>query len=67
MLLPSMFSKKNILKFIRLGSSSLIDQNENALCYTLIFGKENMNDSKNTNILKETIEYTLLTERFNVL
>ena len=52
---------------IRDISSSLIDQNENALCYTLLFGKENMNDSKNTNILKETIEYILLTERFNVL
>ena len=35
--------------------SSLIDQNENSLCYTLLFGKENMNDSENTHILKATI------------
>ena len=46
--------------------SSLIDQNENSLCYTLLFGKENMNDSENTNVLKETIEHILSSERFNV-
>ena len=28
--------------------SSLIDQNEKPPCYTLLFGKENMNDSENT-------------------
>ena len=46
--------------------SSLNDQNENSLYYTLLFGKENMNDSQNTHILKATIEYILSTERFNV-
>ena len=46
--------------------SSLIDQNENSLCYTLLFGKEHMNDSENTHILKAEIEYILSTERFNV-
>ena len=45
---------------------SLIDQNENSLCYMLLFGKENMNDSENTHILKAKIEYILSTERFNV-
>ena len=50
---------------IRDIDSSLIDQNENSLCYTLLFGKENMNDSENTQILKATIEYILSTERFN--
>ena len=35
------------------------------LCYTLLFGKENMNDGENTRILKATIEYILSTERFN--
>ena len=35
--------------------SSLIDQNEKPPCYTLLFGKENMNDSENTHILKATI------------
>ena len=51
---------------IRDIGSSLIDQNENSLCYTLLFGKENMNDGENTRILKATIEYILSTERFNV-
>ena len=46
--------------------SSLIDQNENSLCYTLLFGKENMNGSENTHILIATIEYILSTERCNV-
>ena len=31
--------------------SSPIDQNENSLCYTLLFCKENMNNSKNAHIL----------------
>ena len=51
---------------IRDIDSSLINQNENSLCYTLLFGKENMNDSENTHIPKAPIEYILLTERFNV-
>ena len=46
--------------------SSFIDQNENSLCYTLLIGKENMNDSENTHVLKETIEHILSSERFNV-
>ena len=46
--------------------SSLIDQNEKPPCYTLLFGKENMNDSENTHILKATIEYILSADRFNV-
>ena len=46
--------------------SSFIDQNENYLCKTLLFGKENMNDSENTQILNAKIEYILATERFNV-
>ena len=51
---------------IRDIDSSLIDQNKNSLCYTLIFGKENMNDSDNVHILNSTIEYILSTEMFNV-
>ena len=46
--------------------SSFIDQNESYLCKTLLFGKENMNDSENTQILNAKIEYILATERFNV-
>ena len=46
--------------------SSPIDQNENSLCYTLLFGEENMNDSEKTHILKATIEYILSTYRFNI-
>ena len=55
-----------LMNKIRDIDSSLIDQNEKSLCYTLLFGKENMNDSKNTHILKGTIEYISSTERFNV-
>ena len=51
---------------IRDIGSSLIDQNENSLCYTLLFGKENMNDSENTHSLKASIEYILSTENFKV-
>ena len=45
--------------------SPLIDQNENSLCYTLLLGKQDMNDSESTHILEATIEYILSTERFN--
>ena len=31
--------------------SSFIDQNETSLCYTLLVGKEKMNDRKNADIL----------------
>ena len=51
---------------IRDIDSSPIDQNENSLCYTILFGKEIMNDSENTHILKAAIEYILSIERFNV-
>ena len=46
--------------------SSLIDRNENFLSYTLLFGKENMNDSDNAHIINTTIQYILSTERFYV-
>ena len=48
---------------IRNIDSSLIDQNENSLCCTLLFGKENINDSESTVILNATIEYILATEK----
>ena len=62
-------SSSNVPYFLKKASrdidSSLIDQNENSLCYTLLFGKENMNDSDNAHILNATIEYILSIERFN--
>ena len=45
--------------------SPLIDQNENPLCYTLLLGKQDMNDSESTHDLEATIEYILSTEKFN--
>ena len=51
---------------IRDIDSSLIDQNENSLCYTPLFGIENMNDSENVHIRDATIEYILSTEMFSV-
>ena len=35
--------------------SSLIDQNKKSLCYTLPFGKQNMDDSETAHILNATI------------
>ena len=58
--------KQVLMNKIRDIDYSLIDQNENSLCHTLLFGKENMNGSENTHILKATIEYIFSTERFNV-
>ena len=50
---------------VRDTDSSLIEKNENSLCYVLLFDKENMNDSDNAHILNATMEYVLSTERFN--
>ena len=58
--------KQVLINKIRDIDCSLIDQNENSLCYTLLFGKENMNDTENTHILKATTDHILSTERFNV-
>ena len=55
-----------LMNKIRNIDSSLIDQNENYFCYTLLCGQENMNDSDNAHILNATIEQTLSTERLNV-
>ena len=48
----SLFLKERqiLVNEIRDIDSSLIEQNENSLCYTLLFGKENMNDSENAHI-----------------
>ena len=46
--------------------SLLIDQIENSLCYTLLLGKENMNDSDNSHVPNATIKYILSTEKFNI-
>ena len=40
---------------IRDIDSSVIDQNKICLCYTLVLGKENINDSENIQILKGTL------------
>ena len=47
--------------------SSLIDQNENYLCYTIFYVQENMNGNENAHIFNARMEYILATERFNVL
>ena len=45
--------KSSSIKFVIL-TRPLIDQNEKSLCYTLHFGKENVNHSKNAHILNAT-------------
>ena len=64
----SLFLKERqaLMNKIRDIDSSLINQNENSLCYTFPFGKDDMNDSENAHILNATKEYILSTERFNV-
>ena len=42
-----------------------IDQNENYLCYALLFGSDKLSDFEKVWILSATIEYFLSTERFN--
>ena len=51
---------------IRHAEISILDQNENYLCYNLLFGRSKFSDFKKGCILSETIEYILSTERFNV-
>ena len=46
--------------------SSLTKQNEISLFYTLLFGKENLNNSEKPHILNTTIEYILSAEKLNV-
>ena len=46
--------------------SPFIDQDGYSLCYTLLFGKENMNDSENAHIFNAATEYVLSTESVNV-
>ena len=64
----SLFLKERqvLMNKIRDIDSSFIDQNENSLCYTLLFGKENINDNENVHILNEMIEYIEAAERFNI-
>ena len=45
---------------------SILDQNENYLCYNLLFGSDKLSVIKNVSILSAIIEYILSTERFNV-
>ena len=52
---------------IRDIDSSLIDQNETYLCYTIFYGQENMNGNENAHIFNARIKYILATERFNIL
>ena len=54
------------MKKIRDVDISVLDQNENYLCYTLLFGSDKLSEFKNVCILSGTIEYILSTERFNV-
>ena len=65
-------SSSSVPYFIKKDKSSWItfviltaDQNENSLYY-ILFGKGNMNNSINVNILNATVEYILSTERFNI-
>ena len=64
----SLFLKESqvLMNKIRDIDSSLTNQNEIFLFYTLPFGKENINNSENSHILNATLEYILSAEKFNV-
>ena len=64
---PLYLSKRQILtEKIRDVEISILDQNENYLYYTLLFGNNKLSDFKNVSILSATVEYILSTARFNV-
>ena len=44
---------------------SILNKNENCLCYTLFFGSDKLNDVKNLSRLNATVEYIISTESFN--
>ena len=58
--------KITLVEKVRDVEVSILDQNENCLCYTLFVGSNKLSGVKNVCILSATIEYFLSTERFNV-
>ena len=58
--------RQTLVEKIRDVEISILDQNENYLFYTLLFGSDKLSEFKNVCILSATIEYILSTERFNV-
>ena len=44
---------------------SILNKNENCLCYPLFFGSDKLNDVKNLSRLNATVEYIISTESFN--
>ena len=58
--------RQTLTEKIRDVEISILDQNENCLCYTLLFGSDKLSDFKNVCTLSANIEYNLLTERFDV-
>ena len=57
--------RQTLMEKIHNAEISILDQNENYLCYTLLFCSDKLSDFKSVCILSATIEYTLLTEKFN--
>ena len=63
----SLFIKERqaLVNKIRDIHSLLIDQNGNSLCYTLLFGKENMDEIKNAHFFEATMKYISSIESFS--
>ena len=58
--IPIIFIRKNKplwRKSVILIEISVLDRNENCLCYTLLFRRDKLNGVKNLYILNATIEY----------
>ena len=59
-ILMNKIKQRQVLKNnIRDIDCSLIDHSENSLFHNLLYGNDNINDSKNAHILNGTIEYIL--------
>ena len=54
------------MKKIRTVEISTLNQNENCLCYTLLFGSDKLSDVKHLCIFSAAIEHILSTKRFKV-
>ena len=55
--------RQTLMKKICDVEISILDQNENCLCYTLFFGSDKLNDVKNLSRLNATVEYIISTKR----
>ena len=63
---PNLSTERNtFLSKIKNIDNNILQQNDNSICKTLLFGNPAYNDLTNTNILNATIDYILTSKRFD--